>query len=654
MTPSPTAPLRVISRNSPLALLQVEELFRLLPSLPYKVEAVSSYGDRHKDVSLMSGIAEDFFTRELDAAIADGRADIGVHSAKDLPYPLPAGQELYCLTAAADKSDALVSRHGLTLRELPAGSRIGTSSRLRREELLQLRSDIEVVSIRGTIEERLAQVDDGSIDALIVASCALQRLGLADRIAERLPFATHPLQGHLAVTGRCGRPEVKALFAAADIRRQWGRVTLVGFGPGDPSLLTLAGDTALREADIIFHDDLLDTTALCRYAAEKVYVGKRCGHHSHSQDAINERLYRAAWQGRRVVRLKGGDPMIFAHGREEIDFLKRRFVDVDVVPGVSTGIALAALTQIPLTHRGEASSVAFVSGHSTPVPTPSADTLVYYMGAGRLDSIAAALIAAGRPAATPAAIVYNVSRPDQQMILSTLDELRYSVLKGLTPAALVVGNVVRFALATHRQTVLATGTLPPADVLPCDVVTHTPLITLEAVTAPLPPLQPYDALVFTSRHGVHFFLQALAASGLTTAALAGKALLSVGSVTTAALTDAALPVTYESPTASAEGLLDYLARAERPLRLLLPRSDKKLTALSDGLIAQGHHVDDLTVYRNTPRRDAVAVDPLAFAKIRFSSPSGVEAFIEKYAQLPAGRLYVAKGSTTLDMLKKYN
>ena len=155
---------------------------------------------------------------------------------------------------------------------------------------------------------------------------------------------------------------------------------MVGFGPGNPELLTLAGDKALKEADVIFHDDLVDKAYLNKYQAEKVYVGKRKGKHSHHQDEINELIYRAALSGRAVVRLKGGDPMVFAHGREEIDYMQSRFVRISVIPGISSGMALSAYTHIPLTHRGVASSFAFVTGHEKTVQTPSADTLVYYMG----------------------------------------------------------------------------------------------------------------------------------------------------------------------------------------------------------------------------------------------------------------------------------
>ena len=575
--------IKVVSRRSPLALIQVKELFELFPSLSYEVREMDSFGDRHKEISLMSGIAEDFFTRELDDDIRSGNADVAVHSAKDLPYPLPAGQELYCLTEAADKTDSLVSRDNLPLEKLPAGSRIGTSSKMRREELLRLRQDIEVVSIRGTIEERVAQVDNGTIDALIVATCALQRLGMSDRIAQRLPFATHPLQGHLAVTGRTGREDLKALFSERDIRRRFGRVTLVGFGPGDPSLLTLAADRALQEADIIFHDDLIDRDYLSRYDGEKVYVGKRNGKHSHAQDEINELIYQAAYQGKRVVRLKGGDPMVFAHGREEIDYLRRRFIQVDVIPGISTGLAMAALTQIPLTHRGVASSVAFVSGHGKEIETPEADTLLYYMGGSNLDVIAQALLDKGRSADIPAALVSDVSLPGQKTIYTTLGELRHAVYKSSAPVILVVGEVVALQRACALQHVWCTGTMASAP-LPGEEVTHNPLIKLEEAEFTLPEDESFDYVVFTSRHGVRYFFETQSKDILT-----GSKIISVGPVTTEALRAEGVEPIFESPTESAEGILEYFRTgADKGSKVLLPRSDHKLRRLSDGLTEMGH------------------------------------------------------------------
>ncbi len=648
--------IKVISRNSPLALLQVKELFELFPSLEYDLKEVSSYGDKHKGISLFDNIAGDFFTRELDRAVLDGDADIAVHSAKDLPYPLPAGLELYCLTEAADKSDSLVSRDSLKLSELPSGSRIGTSSKMRKQELLRIRKDIEVVSIRGTIEERMAQVDNGLIDALIVATCALDRLGLSDRIAERLPFRTHPLQGNLAVIGRKNETALKSLFGKHDIRKRFGRVALIGFGPGNPELLTLAGDRFLKRADVIFHDDLVDKDFLQKYDAEKVYVGKRNGKHSHAQDEINEKLYRAALEGKTVARLKGGDPMIFAHGREELDFLRSRFVEVSVIPGISTGIAFAACTNIPLTHRGLSSSVAFVNGHGSAVRVPEADTLVYYMGGSNIPDIAAALISNGRRPDTPAALVYNVSLPDQRVYYSTLGELRYTLVKYPTPIILVVGEVV--ALESDRREApktLSTGTTAPAGIRARNI-THTPLIKISGIqmdSCRKSSLTFYDWIIFTSRYGVRFYFDILDKSGADIRDLFNVKIASVGPVTSSVLEVRHIHPDMESPTGSAEGIVGFFrAHGITGKKILLPRSDKGLAFLYDGLTKMGNSVTDFPVYKNTVNKDAVKEDLTLYERILFDSPSGVEAFKEIYKDLPEGIALTGKGKTTTNKIKE--
>jgi len=157
------------------------------------------------------------FTRELDLALLKGEADVAIHSAKDLPEHLNGGLEVIALYEAFDKTDSLVSTCNMTLAELPVGSRVGTSSPLRRKELLALRPDLQVVGIRGCIEDRVGQVRRGDIDAAIVATCALKRLGMEQEIAEILPFETHPMQGWLAVTARKGRDALKTIFSKGSI-----------------------------------------------------------------------------------------------------------------------------------------------------------------------------------------------------------------------------------------------------------------------------------------------------------------------------------------------------------------------------------------------------------------------------------------------------
>jgi uroporphyrin-III C-methyltransferase len=224
----------------------------------------------------------------------------------------------------------------------------------------------------------------------------------------------------------------------------FGKVWLVGFGPGDPELLTIKGYKLLKKADVIFHDDLLNSEFLLKFRAEKVYVGKRKGNHSIEQAAINELLYNAAISGKMVVRLKGGDPMIFAHGGEEIEYLIRRHIEVGVVPGVTAALAAAAFTQIPLTHRGIASSVSFITGHANRgIFVPDSGTLVYYMGASNLRTIAEEVVKKGWSPDTPVLLVYNVSGNDQEEYFTTLLEAIDETFKYKTPLIIVIGEVVR-------------------------------------------------------------------------------------------------------------------------------------------------------------------------------------------------------------------
>ncbi len=222
-----------------------------------------------------------------------------------------------------------------------------------------------------------------------------------------------------------------------------GKVWLVGFGPGDPELLTIKGYNLIKTADIIFYDDLLNKEFLLRFRAEKVYVGKRKGNHSIEQAEINKLLYEAASVGKTVVRLKGGDPMIFAHGGEEIEYLRHRHIEVGVVPGITAALAAAAFTQIPLTYRGTASSVSFITGHANrEIQVPKSGTLVYYMGASNLQTIAKVVINKGWPENTPVLLVYNVSGSDQEEYYTTLTDVITLTLNLKTPLIIVIGEVV--------------------------------------------------------------------------------------------------------------------------------------------------------------------------------------------------------------------
>jgi uroporphyrin-III C-methyltransferase / precorrin-2 dehydrogenase / sirohydrochlorin ferrochelatase len=234
-----------------------------------------------------------------------------------------------------------------------------------------------------------------------------------------------------------------------------GSVALVGAGPGDPALLTRMAAAKLRAADLVLYDALVDARVL-RLArrAQRFFVGKRAGRHAMSQTAIHTLMIRAARRGRRVVRLKGGDPFVFGRGGEEAMALRAAGIPVDVVPGITNAVAAPALAGIPVTHRGLASAFLVVSGHDIDLfastvggLTPGVATLVVLMGLGRAAEIGATLMARGWPCSTPAAVIIDASLPVQQTWRGTLDDLAAQRImpQGGGPGTIVIGDVVSLA-----------------------------------------------------------------------------------------------------------------------------------------------------------------------------------------------------------------
>ena len=242
-----------------------------------------------------------------------------------------------------------------------------------------------------------------------------------------------------------------------------GTVYLVGAGPGAADLLTLRAARLLGEAEIVFHDALVPEAILALAPhAEKIAVGKRSGKHSTAQHFINKRLADAARKHRVVVRLKGGDPMLFGRAQEEIAYLRSHGIAVEVVPGITAALAGAADLGVSLTQRGLARSVAFVTprvGAGEPASTwvqtvLAADTSAIYMGAGEALQIARALIDAGKPATTPVAVLENASLPEARTLCGTLAELPHLAAQlGGGPVLIVLGEVLRaFASAAQPAT----------------------------------------------------------------------------------------------------------------------------------------------------------------------------------------------------------
>jgi uroporphyrinogen III methyltransferase/synthase len=442
-----------------------------------------------------------------------------------------------------------------------------------------------------------------------------------------------------------------------------GIVHLVGAGPGDPGLITAAGREALERADVVVHDRL-GTEALlglCRAGAELVDAGKAPGRAAMTQEEINAALVEHGRRGRRVVRLKGGDPFVFGRGGEEAEALAAAGVPFTVVPGVTSAIAAPAAAGIPVTHRGVATSFTVVTGHEDPgKPSEQTDwaalaavpgTLVILMGMGRLGDIAEALLAAGRPADEPAAAVQWGTTPRQRSAVATLGTLARRVEEGGLgpPAVVVVGEVAALApriaggpgpLAGRR--VVVTRARAQASELSERLralgagVTELPAIRIERLPdggeleSALAVLGDYGVVVLTSVNGVDALFDALAARGRDARALSAAAtVVAIGPATAERLAARGVRADVVPERFVAEGILEALAGVPlQGVRALVARAAGSRPDLVDGLQERGARVDEVLLYEAVPEpADPVAVSAALDADyLTFTASSTVRAF----------------------------
>jgi uroporphyrinogen III methyltransferase / synthase len=468
-----------------------------------------------------------------------------------------------------------------------------------------------------------------------------------------------------------------------------GVVYLVGAGPGDPGLMTARSLELIAAADAVFHDRLIPPGALAgaREDAELVYVGKQPGVPSVPQEEIGERLIEAARAGRSVVRLKGGDPFVFGRGGEEAEALREAGVEFEVVPGVTAGVAATAYAGIPVTHRDDASAVAFVTGHEDPEKTESAldwpalarfpGTLVFYMGVKRLEENAAALIAAGRSPDEPAAAIERGTWPGQRTVEATLGTIAeaVAVAEVKAPALIVVGEVAgrREQIGwlerrpLHGKRVVVTraraqasglaATLRElgAEVVELPAIRIEPRIASEEVQKIAGALGIYELICLTSPNGVHLLFEAMENAGVDARALAGVTVAAIGPGTARALAERGVLADVVPERFVAEGLIEALEDMEvSGARVLVARAAEARDVLPEALRERGAEVDVVALYETV--REEPGEEEIEAAQgadyVTFTSSSTVTNLTTALGdRFPAGARIVSIGPVTTETIR---
>jgi uroporphyrinogen III methyltransferase / synthase len=475
---------------------------------------------------------------------------------------------------------------------------------------------------------------------------------------------------------------------------QSGRIYLVGAGPGDPGLLTLKGRIALERADAVIYDYLANPQLLrfCRADAELLCVGKHAAGPQTPQEEIVRLLIAKAREGKVVVRLKGGDPYVFGRGGEEAEELASAGILFEVVPGVTAGHAVPAYAGIPVTHRNHASMVHFVTGHEDPSKAePDIDwakvaqtdgTLVFFMGVKRLGKITATLIAHGRAAHEPAALIRWGTYPRQEVVTGTLGNLAQRTEGMMPPAVIVVGDVVRLReklnwyehlplfgkrIAITRTREQARALYEPlaewgAQVIEIPTIEIRPPASWEPLDSAIRRLEEFDFLLVTSVNGVKNFLARLDACGRDLRALHGLEIGAIGPATAAEFARTGIKVDFIPPEYRAEGLLEVLGQRElQGKAFLIPRAKVARDIVPKTLEARGARVEVVVAYETvTPEMSPDEISRLftpPLDAITFTSSSTVSNFCKimgagRAAELLRGAAVASIGPITSETARK--
>lgn len=764
--------------------MAAEAIKKVFPSIEIEIAGFETKGDLHLDKSLSAFGSKGAFTKELEGAMMDGRIDLAVHSAKDLPVELPEGLTVGAVLKRGDSRDVWVSlRKEFSEIEACRGKVIvGTGSLRRALQIRQMCNGVEIRDIRGNVPTRLKKLSEELFDGIILAAAGLKRLGyLSDacdetgcfeaeeqtffyEILSKEQFLPAAGQGIIAletrqkdcedcmqaihdedtwqmfltersflraigggcneaaavdvrmdgqkvsvraryagdglhmkektVTGtRCGNIEEDRKLAVSlgeqiAARLQSGKVYLIGAGPGDTGLITMKGIEALKEADVVVYDHLASASLLneTKDAAEWIDAGKFAGNHRMKQSEIEQLLIEKAMAGHVVARLKGGDPFIFGRGGEEALALTAAGIDYEVIPGVSSAYSAPAYAGIPITHRGKASSFHVITGHEDPTKENSSldyeilareeGTLVFLMGLSKLHQISERLIANGKDAHTPAAVIASGTTARQRCVTGELGRIAAISEEASIqpPAILVVGDVVNLKEAVDWQ---QAGPLSGRKIL----VTATEIIARplaeyirrlggEPVVMSLIGVKGQEMsrikavltspgkrwLVFTSRNGVRFFFEQMKKEQVDIRSLGDSRIAVMGAGTRKELENWGCYADLVPEQSCSESLAKALcAHAEPDEAICLFRAEEASDVLTKRLREKQYRVVDIPTYRTEimwKKRELLREMLEDVDAVTFCSASAVSAFV----QMTEGHDLVAKticiGPVTAQAAKK--
>jgi uroporphyrinogen III methyltransferase/synthase len=673
MKKSPTV-LRAGTRPSSLALTQtrnaLDRIEAMLDGIVFEMVQITSVGDTDRSTDLRES-PENFFTKELDEALLRGDVDMAVHSAKDVPYPVADGIDWFWLPWREEPRDVLILAPGRKVSDLPDNPVIGVSSD-RREAYCNIKFPNGIQkTIRGNIEERIAQVDNGDFDVVIMAGAALNRLNLRDRITEWIPLdqlEVPEAQGYLAITFRVGDERLMALRSLF-----MHAVVFAGAGVSSRDLCTVAALRALKQCDVCLYDSLIDKSLLDELppGVEAIDVGKRCGAHSREQHETTKLICECVRQSKKVLRLKGGDPGIFGRLAEETAALEKLDIPFRVIPGISALQAATTGTGMLLTRRDVSRGFVALTPRMPGGGLAKCDAemkeqlpVIYYMSIRAIDRVSSQMLENGHAPETPAALIFNAGGENEEIIRMKLGELASYAKDHCTrqPGLIMVGDITKYAYKTklgalqgYRLLITCSDSIQhKAGDLALELggrPIHLPLIRLECRQSVQLDLAPYDWLVATSPSSVRALMKLIYDQKVDYRTI--PRIMVCGRGTASKFAEYGIRVDAQPDEGfSAESLIalsrEVITPGEKILRV---RSDKAGPELADALRSSGADVDDTIIYDNI----RVEYEELpSFDAVFFASASGVESLIAQWGvEALQGKVSVVIGKPTADALERH-